>query len=70
VFIFSLPADASFGLPESYVDFTSAFTVPTSKLLALKDSRFAKIADPYRIDFAQKFGSFFSRVALPKQMQP
>lgn len=70
LFIFSLPADNTFGLPESYVDFTAAYTVHTSKLLAIRDSRFAMITDPYRIDFAQKFGNFFARVALPRPMRP
>ncbi len=70
IYMFLLPADSNFALPESYVDFTSAFTVPTSKLLAIKDLRFVKIADPYRVDFAQKFGTFFSRVALPKPIKP
>jgi hypothetical protein len=70
MFMFSLPADATFRLPESYIDFTAVYTVHTSKLLAIQDLRFAMIADPYRIDFAQKFGSFFSRVALPKPMRP
>ena len=70
IYMFLLPADPKFQLPESYVDFTSAFTVPTSKLLAIRTVRFAKINDPYRIDFAQKFGAFFARVALPKPMRP
>jgi len=70
IFMFSLPADSEFALPESYVDFTSAFTVPTSKLLALQSRRFATIVDPYRIEFAKRFGEFFARVALPKPMRP
>lgn len=70
MYMFLLPADPNFELPESYVDFTSAFTVPTGKLLAIKDSRFAKITDPYRVSFAQKFGTFFARVALPRPMRP
>jgi len=70
IFMFSLPANVKYNLPESYVDFTSAFTVHTSKLLAIQDLRFARIAVPYSFDFAQKFGHFFTRVALPKQMRP
>lgn len=69
-YMFSLPGDEGFGLPESYVDFTAAFTVPTSKLLALESLRFATIIDPYRLAFAQKFGYFFARIALPKPMRP
>jgi hypothetical protein len=69
-YMFSLPANETFHFPESYVDFTSAFTVPTSKLLAIKGLRLLRIADPYRNSFAQKFGLFFSRIAVPKPMRP
>lgn len=68
--IFFLPDDLTFGMPESYIDFTSAYTVPTSKLLAIKNTRFIKISDPYRTGFAQKFGLFFSRIALPQPVRP
>ena len=70
VCMFSLPAEPTFNLPESYVDFTAVFTVQTSKLLALESSRFVTIVDPYRIAFAKRFGEFFARVALPKLMRP
>jgi len=70
IYMFLLPEDPKFQLPECYVDFTSAFTVPTGKLLAIRALRFAKIADPYRNHFAKKFGDFFARVALPKPMRP
>ena len=70
LYMYPLRASSEFELPESYVDFTSAFTVHTAKLLAIRRLRFVTIADPYRIDFAQKFGQFFARVALPEPMKP
>ena len=70
LFMFPIPHDSNFNLPESYVDFTLTFTVPTSKLLTIRNRRFARINDPYRMHFAQSFGHFFERVALPKPMRP
>ncbi len=57
-------------VPESYVDFTAAFSVPRSKLLALRNHRIATIASPYREDFSHRFATFYSRVALPAPMRP
>lgn len=70
MYIYYLAADQTVAMPESFIDFTSAYTVPTSKLLALKNTRFIKISNLYRTDFAQKFGLFFSRIALPQPMRP
>ncbi len=69
-YLVSLPVDAELGLPESVVDFSSIFTVPTAKLEAIRNYRFARIAGRYREGFSQQFGSFFSRVALPRPMTP
>ena len=66
----SLPQNIKYNLPESYVDFTAVLTVPTDKLLGLKNRRFVRIADRYCDNFARKFGEFFSRLALPEQMRP
>jgi len=68
--MFVLPGDRSFALPESYIDFSAAFTVPTAKLLSIKGNRFVRIADPYRSDFSSKFASLFSRPTLPVPMRP
>jgi len=65
-----LPQNMKYGLPESYVDFTTVLTVPRDKLLEIKEFRFVRIADRYCDNFARKFGDFFSRLALLKQMRP
>ena len=69
-YLFSLPQNIKYSLPESYVDFTAVLTVPTEKLFALKNHRFVRIADRYCDSFARKFGDFFSRLALPERMRP
>jgi len=66
----SLPPGRRFGIPEGLVDFTAVYTVPTEKLAAVRDRRVARIGDPYRDQFAQKFGYFFSRIATLVPMQP
>jgi hypothetical protein len=69
-YMFSLPQDLEFGLPESYVDFSAVFTVHSAQLLEIRESRLVTIADPYRLDFAKRFGEFFARLALPRPMRP
>ncbi len=69
-FLFPLPPDSGSGVPESCVDFCAVYTVPTQKLVRVKDLRVATIADPYRHDFGQKFGAFYARVATPEPMRP
>ena len=65
-----LKQDEKFQVPESYVDFSVALTVPTEKLVAMKDARIACIADPYRMKFAQEFSNRLSRVAVPVPSKP
>jgi len=69
-YMFPLTEKPDFKVPESYVDFTAAYSVPTDKLLSVKENRFARINTPYREDFAQHFANFFARVALPTPMKP
>jgi len=69
-YLHSLPEDNILGVPESCVDFTSVFTIPTSKLLEIKANRFVRIADKYLEAFAKHFGDFFARIATPKPMRP
>jgi hypothetical protein len=68
--LFSLPGDEDFSLPESYVDFSAAFTVATTKLEALKDCRFVRVAEPYRMAFGKAFADLISRPTLPAAMRP
>ncbi|HEU5125094.1 MAG TPA: hypothetical protein VFW05_13645 [Verrucomicrobiae bacterium] len=65
-----LKQDDKFQVPESYVDFSVALTVPTEKLVAMKHTRIACIADPYRMKFAQEFSNRLSRVAVPIPSKP
>jgi len=68
--VFSLPYNQRYNVPESHVDFTTIFTIPRDKLVQIQGHRFVRIESPYRDDFAQKFGTFFSRIALPTPMKP
>lgn len=65
-----LPASIVHGLPESYVDFSSVFTIPTVKLSSLMKCRFVRVAEPYRSDLAQRFANLFARATLPRPMAP
>ena len=69
-YMFPLPSNEALGIPESYVDFTSTYSVPLNKILNIKQHRLACIKTPYREEFARKFADFFSRIALPKPMRP
>ena len=68
--MYFLKQDFSFQVPESYVDFSVAFTVPTSRLGEIKRTRIACMADPYRAEFAQKFANRLSRIAVPTPFSP
>lgn len=65
-----LQQGGEFQVPESYVDFSVAYTVPTRCLNDLKCSRIARIADPYRDQFAQAFAHTLARIAVPSPMKP
>lgn len=65
-----LKQDEKFRVPESYVDFSVALTVPTERLVGMKPARIACIADPYRMKFAQEFSIRISRVAVPVPSKP
>ena len=69
-YMYPLHDDVKLSVPESYIDFSSTFAVPTDKLIAINSMRIARIATPYREDFALKFATFFSRVALTVPMKP
>jgi hypothetical protein len=66
--LYPLRSDAGYNVPESVVDFSVAYTVPTKRLQDLKGSRVAQLAEPYRSQFVQAFANRFSRVAVPKPM--
>jgi len=65
-----LKQDEALQVPESYVDFSVALTVPTEKLVAMKGARIACISDPYRMKFAQEFSNRIARVAVPVPSKP
>jgi hypothetical protein len=69
-FLFSLPPNPQYKLPEGCVDFSAVFTVPTGKIEALKSYRIARVIEPFRGDFAKKFADRFARSTLPKPMKP
>jgi len=60
-----LPADATAGLPESYVHFGLLALVAQPSLVAFKAARRLSLELPFREDLGHRFGDFFSRVALP-----
>lgn len=68
--MYFLKQDAAFQIPEGYVDFSVAFTVPTQRLNELNNSRLARIADPYRDQFAQALANRLSRIAVPTPFKP
>jgi hypothetical protein len=68
--MYFLKQDDNFQMPESYVDFSVALTVPTQKLVGMRPARIACIADPYRMKFAQEFAIRLSRVAVPVPSKP
>jgi hypothetical protein len=68
--VFFLAEDIVFGIPEGYVDLSVSATVPTSKLLALKNSRIACFSEVYRNAFAQAFGLRHFRPAIPTPQLP
>lgn len=68
--MYYLQQAVEFQVPESYVDFSVAYTVPTRRLNELRDSRVARIADPYRDQFAQSLANSLARIAVPATMKP
>jgi len=69
-FMFSLRDEPKYGVPESYVDFSVTFTVPSSKLLEIKQTRIACIAPVYREAFGSSLAYRFGRIATEKPMKP
>lgn len=65
-----LPGDSEFDMPESIIDFTSAYTVTRESLLRMAGKRVARINSPWREQFAQNFANFFGRVATPATSRP
>jgi hypothetical protein len=59
-----------FQVPEGYIDFSVAYTVPTLRLLEWNRFRIARIADPFRDQFAQQFANHISRIAVPALPKP
>jgi len=68
--MYFLPNSEGFQVPESYADFSVAYTVPTTRLNELRSTRIARIADPYRDKFAQDFAHCLARIATPSPMKP
>jgi len=62
--VWYLPEDKGMKIPESFVDFSCLYAVPTTELQEARASRLATIASPYRELFAQDLGLRFSRVAV------
>ncbi len=68
--VYYLRENDAFGLPESIIDFTAAYTVHRDILIENTTSRVARIASPTREDFSHKFAHFISRVAIPAPSGP
>jgi hypothetical protein len=68
--LYFLKADDSFKIPEGYIDFSVAHTIPTRMLENLGGYRVARIATPYREEFSSRFADRFSRIAVPKPLKP
>lgn len=54
------------------IDFRVTFTVPYDflKQFAAFQGKRLRLRSPYREDISNRFGHFFSRVALPKAIDP
>jgi len=68
--VFYLHEDSDFNMPESVIDFTSAYTVTTDSLARILTKRIARINNPWREHFAHSFANFIGRVAVPALPQP
>lgn len=68
--MYFLKQDDALKVPESYVDFSVAYTVPTFRLNELKASRIARLADNVRNHFSREFADMLSRIALPTPIKP
>lgn len=68
--MYFLKQSEDFQVPESYVDFSVAYTVPTAKLVELKESRIARLSDNIRNHFSREFADMLSRIALPAPIKP
>jgi hypothetical protein len=65
-----LPADSVRGIPDLFVEFSGAYTVDTSLLVALSGRRIARIAVPYREQFAKAFADRIARIAVHPTPKP
>jgi len=69
-YIYYLPQDSSYNIPEGWVDFTKIYTVETQKLNALAENRVCTLSTPYREQFSEKLGTYLSRIATPASLIP
>jgi len=69
LFMYLLAEDQKREIPESYIDFSMIFTVPTFQLEELKEFRIGRLQELYNADYVKKFSNFFERVALPRPMK-
>ncbi|MCC7086534.1 MAG: hypothetical protein IT427_16165 [Pirellulales bacterium] len=69
-YLYYLPADVAFNMPECYVDFTRLFSVVTERVSSIASNRVCTLVSPYREDFGSKLGSYLSRVATPSPLAP
>ncbi len=69
-YLYYLPANSAYGVPEGFVDFTRLYSVVTEKLQKLTPRRVCTLVTPYREEFASKLGSYLSRIATPAPLTP
>lgn len=65
-----LPDAPKFDVPEGIVDFSMIFTASRQLLVAQKEKRLARIADPYRDAFSRRLADQISRIATPRPKKP
>lgn len=65
-----LPPDSVFTIPESTIDFTTIYTIPRERLVAIQEQRISCLGTKMLADFTQRFSHFFQRVAFETSPSP
>ncbi|MBN2211246.1 MAG: hypothetical protein JW709_07605 [Sedimentisphaerales bacterium] len=65
-----LAKESIYNMPESGIDFSMIFTVPSQRLNNVKTARIATLRGDYRNQFSRAFAEYFGRIAVPRSMSP